>query len=105
MRGVVDGWGGVQTVIHSHNDGSGDVTFETRQDTSAILDNAKRMHNEGMHGSSEMKLAARLPMVAIDSYCATHQITFEEFQRDKKHIRAMLNDPDLKAFRIWPGRV
>lgn len=105
MKGVIDGLGGMQTVVHSHNDNSGDITFETRQDVQPILENAKAMHNEGFHGSSEMKLAARLPMAAIDRYCAQHGISFREWSVDKKHIRAMLNDPDLKGFRIWPGKV
>ena len=95
----------VATKVHSHNDNSGDITFETTQDAEPILNDAKARHNAGFHGSSEMKHAARLPMVAIDRYCNLNGITFHEFSTDKKHIRAMLNDPDLKGFRIWPGRV
>jgi len=34
-----------------------------------------------------------------------HNIEFSEFMQNKAHIRAMLNDPDLRNFRIWPGRV
>lgn len=94
-----------ETKLHSHNDGTGTITFETTQDAEPILEDAKARHNQGMHGSSEVKHAARLPMVAIDRYCHLHNITFHEFSTDKKHVRAMLNDPELKGFRIWPGRV
>lgn len=106
MSGVLaDTSMGVGTKLHLHNDNSGSITFETAQDAEPILEDAKARHNAGYHGSGEMKHAARLPMVAIDRYCHQHGITFEEWSKDKKHIRAMLNDPDLKGFRIWPGRV
>lgn len=94
-----------QTIVHSHKDGSGDITFETRQDVSAILEDAKARSNEGYHGSSEMRHAARLPMAAIDRYCNDKGITFHEWCSNKTHVRAMLNDPDLSAFRVWGGKV
>lgn len=103
--GVIRDADGVETIIHKHNDGLGTLTFETRQDVSPIVDFTKAMHNEGYHGSSEMKKAASFPRVLIDKYCADRGITFQEWMNNKTHIRAMLNDPDLKAFRIWPGRV
>jgi len=96
---------GIETVLHRHNDGQGTITFETRQDVSGIVADAKARHNEGMHGTSEMKHAARIPEAAIDAYCNQHNITFQEWCNDKKHIREMLNDPMLRDFRIWPGRV
>jgi hypothetical protein len=63
------------------------------------------MHNEGLHGSSDMKLAASLPMVLVERYCNDNGITFHEFCQGQDHIRRMLNDPSLKAFRVWPGKV
>jgi hypothetical protein len=43
--------------------------------------------------------------VIVESYMARHGITFTEFCESPEHIKAMVNDPALKAFRIWQGRV
>lgn len=75
------------------------------QDCTPIMDNAKRLHNEGHHGTSEVKHAATIPNVVIERYCNDHGITYAEWAGNRDHIRAMLNDPSLKAFRIWPGAV
>lgn len=73
------------------------------QDVEPILNACKDYAERSQ--SKDMKLAARLPLVIIEQYCALKNITFQEWQRNKEHVRAVLNDPDLKAFRIWPGRV
>jgi hypothetical protein len=95
----------VETKLHVHGDNSGDITFETTQDAEPILRFAQEAHKAGEFGSGDMRHAARLPMVAIDRYCHVNGITFEEWMKDKKHVRAMLSDPDLSGFRIWKGRV
>ena len=96
---------GIETVLHSHNDGTGSVSFETRQNVAPILDVTKRRHTEGLHGSGEMRHAASFPRVLVDKYCNDHNITFQEWMTNKEHVRRMLNSPDLSGFRIWPGRV
>ena len=83
----------------------GNLTVGRFQDCTQIVENTKAMHNEGYHGSSDMKLAAKLPFVSVEKYCNDNGLFFSEVMQDPKHIRAMLNDPDLKAFRVWPGRV
>lgn len=52
-----------------------------------------------------MKHAAKIPKAVIENYMARVGITFHEFMVDDKHVRAMLNDPELSGFRIWKGRV
>ena len=93
---------GMQTKVHIHN---GDATFESIQDCTSILNHTTRLHNEGIHGSSEMKHAARIPQVLIERYLADNNVLFSEFCSNQEHIRRMLNDPGLTGFRIWPGRV
>ena len=44
-------------------------------------------------------------MVLVEAYCNDRGITFDQFMGDPAHIRAMVNDPALDAFRIWRGRV
>lgn len=94
--------GGMQTSITVKD---GEATIKTTQDFTPIMENAILRQNEGLHGSSEMKHAAKIPKLAIDVYCAKHGIDFREFMTNEVHIRRMCNDPDLSKFRIWPGRV
>ncbi|MBO1748895.1 hypothetical protein [Stenotrophomonas indicatrix] len=82
-----------------------DLIERRSQDVEPILEYAKRMRNQGDVGSSEMRHAAKIPKAVIENYINRTGITFHEFMVDDKHIRAMLNDPDLSGFRIWKGRV
>lgn len=104
MGGILNS-DGTQSFVHSHNDGTGSVTFEERQDAEPILKQAIALHNDGHHGTKEWKHAAKLPRVLVDKYCLDHGISFHEFLRDKVHLRRMLMDRDNRMFRIWPGRV
>jgi hypothetical protein len=83
----------------------GKTIFERVQDCDPIAERAKALHNEGLHGSSEMKLAASLPMVLVERYCNDNGITFREFLNGQEHIKRMCNDPALSHFRVWPGKV
>jgi hypothetical protein len=96
---------GIQTRIHRHFDGEGGISFERVQDCTAIAERCKARQNMGDTGSSEMKLAASLPLVMVERYMNDHAITFNEFMGDKAHIKAMLNDPALSHFRIWNGKI
>jgi hypothetical protein len=93
---------GVQT--YSTLEG-GDLITGIVQDCAPIREDAIARHNEGMHGSADMKHAARLPMEAVEKYLIANGITFEEFMKNPAHTKAMCNDPALRDFRIWPGRV
>lgn len=94
--------GPVSTVMHEED---GKTIFERVQDCTPIAEKTKAMHNEGLHGSSEMKLAASLPFVLVERYCNDNAITFSEFCNGQEHIKRMLNDPSLSHFRVWPGKV
>ena len=71
----------------------------------AIADNAKRLHNEGYHGSSDMKHAARVDPVMIEAYLNRMGITYHEFACSQSHMKAFLMQPEISAFRIWPGKL
>lgn len=79
--------------------------FHRSQECGVILDDATRRRNEGLHGSSEMRHAARLPVVAVERYCNDAGISFSDFCANPEHARKMLNDPALAGFRVWEGRV
>ena len=90
------------TKFHLHD---GKMTVQRSQDCTPILDLCKTQHNEGIHGSNDMKLAAKLPFVVIENYCNVNDVDFAEAMRNPIHLKRMLNDPDLSGFRIWKGRV
>lgn len=92
----------LDTRIHDVGDG---LVFERVQDVEPILDFTKAMRQIGDVGSSEMRHAASLPMVLVENYCNTNGITFAEFMSNTTHVNYMLNDPALRSFRIWEGRV
>lgn len=94
---------GLQTKLHTDDDGR--LVVQNSQDFTAILDDAKARHNEGQHGSNDFKHAARIPDIVVQTYLNTQNISFQEFMNNPVHLRAMLNDPDLRDLRIWPGKV
>lgn len=92
----------MQTRVVSQDD---KVIVQSFQDTTEILDSVKERVDQGNTGSHDMKHAATIPMVIIESYINRAGITFTEFMRDKEHIKTLLNDKSLEGFRIWKGKV
>ena len=83
----------------------GKLVQGTLQDAHPIREEAKELHSIGFHGSSDMKIAARLPLVAVETYMNLKGIDLQEFLSNPVHVKTMCNDPALKDFRIWPGRL
>lgn len=102
MKTVIQSAPGVQTVVALQD---GALVTGTVQDCTAIVEHTKARHNEGYHGSSDMKHAASIPFVIVERYCNDNGITMEEMSRSQEHKRRLLNDPANAAFRIWKGRV
>ena len=94
--------GEMNTQIQVEN---GNAIFKSTQDCTPILEHATKLHNEGIHGSNEMRHAARFPQVLVEKYLAEKNILFSEFMANPVHIKTMLNDSALAGFRIWPGKV
>lgn len=93
---------GMHSQIHVKD---GQMVVSSTQDCTSIAESTKARHNEGMHGTSELKHAARIPLVMVEKYLIDNNITYHEWSTDKAHIRRMLNDPSLSYFRIWPGAI
>lgn len=70
-----------------------------------LVDHNKALQNEGLHGSKEMKHVANIPGIVIEQYCFTKGVSWQEFWADKKHIKNILNDPELAYFRVAPGKI
>jgi hypothetical protein len=75
------------------------------QDCTPILDDAVRRHNEGLHGTAEVKHAARIPNVIVEKYCNENGVTFADFMNDPVHIKRLVEHPDNSMFRIWKGKL
>lgn len=69
-----------------------------------LVDLAKAMSNEGIHGSHEMKLMGIYPPHMPEVCCNAWGITWEEFWSDPQWIKKMLNDPMFSDFRINKGQ-
>jgi hypothetical protein len=99
---VVQDTMGVQTLMGLQGE---DLVTATVQDCTPILEDAHARQSAGFTGTSEMKHAARLPMVVVETYCNTNGVTFDECMANPVHFKRMLSDPDLSGFRIWAGAV
>lgn len=88
-----------------HLDDVGNIIHEIKQDVEPHLEWCANMRSAGLTGSSEMRLAAHFPDAVVRNYCNQKGIDLVEFNRDRVHIRNMLQDPDLSKFRIWQGRI
>lgn len=75
------------------------------QDCTPYAEHAKAMHNLGAHGSSEVKHAAKIPLVLVEKYCNEQGINLHEFLNNPAHIKRVVEHPDNAAFRIWKGRL
>lgn len=96
---------GVIDVSTTFKEQDGRLFIGRSQDCTPIAEDAKRRHNEGRHGSSEMKHAARIPNVVIEAYCNETGVSFEQFMADPAHIKRVVEDPKNDAFRIWKGKL
>ena len=94
----------IETRIH-HDQLTGATAFERVQDCAPIVDFAAGQRVTGKVGSNEMRHAARFPAVIVETYLNNRGITFNEFLSNPVHVKAMLADSSLSAFRIWEGKV
>lgn len=74
-------------------------------DLKAVAEHCGDLRSAGLTGSSDMKLAARVPAFFVQKYINDNGITFAEFMRDNKHVDRFLADPALSHFRVWTGRI
>lgn len=102
MKTIETGLLGLTTKIALQD---GNLITGTEQDCTPFVEDVHNRVVAEATGTKDVKHAARLPNVLIEQYCNTHGIGFDEFCQNKVHVKAMLNDPALSSFRIWPGRV
>lgn len=82
-----------------------DFAIETRSDVEPIIENNKRLANDGdgFTPSREMRRIASIPLVIAEKW--RNELGVDIFNRDhEKKIKRLLNDPDWRFLRTSPGR-
>ena len=97
-------WNNGQTVTDYFEE-DGKLCIVRKQDVTAVMESCKARHNAGAFGHKETRHLAQVPESIVEKYCATRKVTYREFVKNPEHMKHILNDPDLRAFRIYPGRV
>lgn len=101
MKQVIQN-GDVSTVVALED---GALHTGSIQDCTPYVERTKAMHNEGFHGSKDMKLAASVPFVLVEKYLNDNRLLMSEFVGSPEHQKRFLGDPAIEHFRIWKGRI
>jgi hypothetical protein len=95
------------TDFHIEKDVTGEkITAIHTADITGAVEEAKRIRDALEQKSSrgeEMRPVMEIPAILIEQYCFVKGISWAEFWspgENQKHIKALLHDPDLKAFRL-----
>jgi hypothetical protein len=75
------------------------------QDVEPIANFTQGMAALEQGNGKDVKYAAEIPNVIVEQYISRKGITFAQFCESQEHIKEIVNDPALKAFRVWQGRV
>jgi len=99
----------VQTRWHD-DESAGQFTIERVQDVEPILDNNKRLLNDGTNGYSktkDLKRVASIPLVVIEQWMKKDGVNFLSLSgpERQKYLRKKLNDPDNRWLRTSDGRL
>jgi hypothetical protein len=88
---------GVKEYQHIDQMRPDDLIIETVQDCTDILEQVKLDRDAPV--GKEWRLVARFPLSFYD------QAAREGWINDRAKWRRLLDDPDLKGFRVWGGRI
>jgi hypothetical protein len=97
FRMLLDSSGGVLRWV-STTPGNDSVVVTDEQEVGDILRANARDADVDQTGR-HFRLAARIPLSIINKARA------EGWLHDEQKWRDFLNDPDNRAFRVWPGRI
>ncbi len=86
-------------LIHDEG-GVRDLLYADMAELHAVADYCKARQNEGLTGTKEMPVLAEFPAEIVEKYINDAGITFQEWMQNPEHVRRMLRDPALSAFRI-----
>lgn len=82
-----------------------DITIQTSNDVQPVIDDNKRMLNDGTDGytpSRDMKRVASIPMEVLMAWKQKYGVDVMRREHEPL-LRRLLNDPDWKYLRTAPG--
>ncbi len=94
---LVDANGGMLSTVVTDAHDDGRMVLVTEQDVTPIVDYCKARAELPM--DADMRPVAEIPLAVVE------RMMQEGSWNDPAAVRAWLNDPDNKCFRIWQGRV
>lgn len=92
---------------HIGEDLDGNIVLKTTYaDASDVLDRNAQLRLVGHTGSSEMRLAASIPMSLVHKWRVEHGVdVFSSDPEHKRKARALLNSNEYYRIRIWGGNI
>ncbi len=94
---ILSTYNGITEYQHVDHEKPGDLTIETVQDCTDIVDYVKIARERPV--GKEWRHAASIPLTFIDKMARDGSLL------DRKAWHRFLNDPDNAAFRVWNGRI
>lgn len=94
---LLSAFGDFKQIVHVDQENPGDLIIESIQDCEPIIEAAKIL-SEQTPGDT-FRHAAFIPQFMWN------QAVQEGWLHDKAKWKRVLNDPDNRAFRTWPGRL
>lgn len=84
---------------HAHNDPQGDRFVIASEMECDQLIRENRALRENQTGKEEFRLAARIPLPIVE------KMMLDGSFHDDDAWKKLLNDPEMRDFRVWGGRV
>lgn len=80
------------------------VVIERTERFDGLVDYCKARQNAREFGGKDLPMLAKVPGIMIEAWCEKRGVSMATFCRSQELKKAMLNDPEMAAFRVMPGR-
>lgn len=90
----------------AYDEMTGKMTHKVFRDVTSLVEQNKReFNNSDRHYKKPMTKVASIDPLAAQSWCDKKGISFEEFMRSDKVMRAFLADPDNAVWKTKQGKL
>lgn len=105
MKRLLDQYGGITEYFH-YDDTTDTAAIEIKSDVEPTIERNKRLQidTDGYSNSRELRHVASIPMVVIEIWKKRHGAD-PLAKGNEDLLKRLLNDPDLRYFRVGLGRV
>jgi hypothetical protein len=81
------------------------VYEESLDDLEHVRKYCQHMRDTYQWGPPHMRNYGVIPNIFVQMYMNVNNVSYGDFSRNPEHSKRLLNDPALRDFRIYPGRV